>query len=320
MVVYYPAGYDLGVEEIGSFRTLESLPETSRLIFPEMLLPRVLRDNSFQFMGRVRRIFPSPKDLSISYREERVLDITYRGKRILVVWTLRFAEDPGPFEQADSVWVPYGRDRAVKATVFALAAWARGSFSYRRMPYSFVGEAVEAIPSEALAAYDDACISRFSISLPRPFGIFLELGSGQLLPFSSLPIALASGARFIESSTHWGRIPFEISSLCSRSLFFRILPDGLPVQEVLDLLKEFFPGWDGNKAVYFLPEKRTGMPFERFRSFSLYRSSDGWKVYLYQSWHKGYGPRYEISLPSEISWETAQAYQALDQAISLLNS
>jgi hypothetical protein len=145
------------------------------------------------------------------------------------------------------------------------------------------------------------------------------LGSGHLLPFPSLPIALAAGAQFIESSSHWGRIPHSISSLCSRSLFFRILPDGLPVQEVLGLLKEFFPGWNGNQAIYPSPETRK-VPFERFRSFSLYRTSLGWKAYLYQSWHQGYGPRYEVVLPAEVNWEAAQAYQALDQAISLLDS
>ncbi len=319
MPVYYPAGYNLGIEEIGGFRTLESLPETSRLIFPEMLLPRILRDNSFQFMGRTRRIFPSQKDLSVSCGEERVLDISYRGKKVRVVWTLRFAEDPGPFGEIDSIWVPYGQERAAKATALLLAAWARGAFSRRRMPYSFVGEAIEGTASEAISSFDDYCLNRFSISLPSPFGVFLELGSGQLLPFSSLPIALASGARFIESSSHWGQIPFSVSSLVSRSLFFRILPDGLPVQEVLKVLRDFFPSWNGNQVFYPGPEKRKA-PLERFRSFSLYRSSDGWKAYFYQSWHKGYGTRCEIVLPPEIDWEAAQAYQALDQAISLLDS
>jgi len=318
MVIYYPAGYNLGVEELGGFRVLESLPETSRLIFPEMLLPRTLKYNSFQFMGRARRIFPSSKDLSISCLDERVLDITYRGKKVRVVWTLRFAEDPGPFEQVESIWVPYGQEKATKATILTLAAWARGTFSRRQSSYSLTGEALQGLPSEAIASYDDYCLNRFPISLPRPYGVFLELGSGQLLPFASLPAALASGARFIESSSHWGRIPHSISMLCSRSLFFRILPDGLPVQEVLDLLKEFFPGWNGNRAIYPSPEQKL-VPFERFRSFSLYRSSPGWKAYLYQSWHKGFGPRYEIALP-EISWEAAQAYQALDQAISFLDS
>jgi hypothetical protein len=107
--------------------------------------------------------------------------------------------------------------------------------------------------------------------------------------------------------------------MTSRSLFFRILPDGLPVQEVLGLLKEFFPGWNGNQVIYPSPEAKK-VPFERFRSFSLYRSSLGWKAYLYQSWHKGYGPRYEITLPAEVNWEGAEAYKALDQAVSLLDS
>jgi hypothetical protein len=319
MVIYYPAGYGSGIEELGGFRTLQSLPETSRLIFPEMLLPRSLRYNRFQFMGRARRIFPSPKDLSISCLDERVLEIAYRGKKVLVIWTLRFAEDPGPFEKVDSIWVPYGQEGAAKATVLVLAAWARGAFSGRRSSYSLTGEVLQGIPSEAIASYDDYCLSRFSISLPRPYGVFLELGSGYLLPFPSLPIALAAGVQFIESSSYWGRIPHSILMMMSRSLFFRILPDGLPVQEVLKVLKDFFPGWNGNRAIYPSPETRK-VPFERFRSFSLYRTSLGWKAYLYQSWHQGYGPKYDITLPAEIDWEAAQAYQALEQAVSLLDS